>query len=277
MKKLLNFHINNKDSFAKLVFGYFIILLVYRLYSGTYLAYTFGQPMKGPDLDYTFWISNCIGFPHYIIQHYWACLLVDIGLVALSIACFFSNKYRNIFCILLVLFFFIQRITVETYSCSHSKSMSAVFIALIPFCFRENKNFNLVSEFARYFLIYILVASAFYKFHNGALLEPTNFATVLINQHSDLATLNPSHISYKIVSILIAHPTMSAISYILLFISQAIFIIGLFTKKFDTILFICLMTFVITTYFIMRIYNFDILILALFLLYFNRLKINDYV
>lgn len=228
--------------------------------------------MKGPDADYTFWLSHCIGFPHYIIQHFWACLLVDISVVVLSITCFVSDKYRNIFCILLILFFFIQRITIETYSCSHSKSMSTVFIALLPFCFRKNKNFNLVAEFARYFLIYILVASAFYKFYNGALLEPTNFATVLINQHSDLAILNPTHISYRVASVLIAHPILAAISFILLFITQAIFIIGLFTKKYDGILFICLMSFAVTTYFIMRIYNFDIILLGLFLLYFNRLK-----
>ena len=139
MKAFLNFHINNRNTFAKVVFGYFLLLLIYRFHSSTFLIYTVGQPMKAPEMDYAFWFSHITGFPHYIIQHYWACLLIDAGVVAFSIACFISDKYRNIFCCLLILFFFVQRMTIESYSCSHSKSMSAVFIALLPFCFKSDK------------------------------------------------------------------------------------------------------------------------------------------
>ena len=215
MKAFLNFHINNRNTFAKVVFGYFLLLLIYRFHSSTFLIYTVGQPMKAPEMDYAFWFSHITGFPHYIIQHYWACLLIDAGVVAFSIACFISDKYRNIFCCLLILFFFVQRMTIESYSCSHSKSMSAVFIALLPFCFKSDKNFNLVVEFCRYFLVFIMVSSAIHKFSNGLLFSPTNFVTVLINQHSDLATLNPHHICYKIANKLIANPILAAVSYIL--------------------------------------------------------------
>lgn len=268
MSTLLNFHIKNRVAFGRLLFGYFLLLLVYRFHSDTFLVYAYGQPMKGPEMDYAFWLSLCSGFPHYIIRHYWACLLVDLAVIIFSFACFISEKNNYRFSILLILFFFLQRITIETYACSHSKSMSAVFIALLPFCFKDDKNFRLMAEFARYFLVYILITSAFYKFHNGALLDPTNFAVTLINQHSDLATLNPTHICYRIATRLIAHPMLAGISYVFLFLTQAVFITGVFTKKYDRVLFIFLVVFAVMTYFIMRIYNLDITILGLYLLYF---------
>lgn len=267
MRLLPNISIRQRDTFAKMLFGYFLILLVYRFHSDTFLIFQYGQPMKGPELDWAFWFSLCSGFPHYIIQHYWACVLVDSAVVLFSFACFLSDKRRNIFCIGLMVFFFVQRMTIETYACAHSKSMSPLFIALLPFCFKKQETFKLVAEFSRYFLMYILTASAFYKFHNGALLDPTNFAITLVNQHSDLATLNPGHICYRIASVLIAHPSLAAGSYILLFITQAVFITGFFTRKYDNWLFIALVVFALMTYFVMRIYNLDITILGLYLLF----------
>jgi hypothetical protein len=270
MKSFLKIPIENRDTFAKILFGYFFILLLYRYNSSTFLIFQYGQPMKGPGVDWAFWFSLCSGFPHFIIQHYWACVLVDLAVVLFSIACFFSAKYRSIFCIGLTIFFFTQRITLETYSCSHSKSDSALFIALLPFCFKKEQTFNVVSEFSRYFLLYILTASAFYKFHNGALLDPTNFAITLVNQHSDLATLNPQHISYKMASFLMTKPILAAFSYIVLFLVQAVFIVGFLTRKFDKFLFVLLFLFALMTYLIMRIYNFDIMVLGCYLLFIGN-------
>ena len=63
----------------------------------------------------------------------------------------------------------------------------------------------------------------------------------------------------------------------ILFCPQAIFIIGFFTKKYDRILFICLLIFSTLTYFVMRIYNFDIVVLGLSLLYFKSTASKDII
>src|SRR3954471_13856294 len=174
---LFNSHIN-RNTFAKWGLGYFLLLLIYRWNSSTFLLFSYGAPMKGPELDYAYWITLCTGLPHFIINHYWACILIDAGVVMCSVGCFISEKHRHIFCRLLIIFFFIQRVTIETFSCSHSKSISCVFIALLPFCFKSEMNFNLVLEAGRYFLIFVMVASAFNKFNNGALMHPYNFSAV---------------------------------------------------------------------------------------------------
>lgn len=262
-----------KDKYAKLVFGCFAILMLYRLHATQYLSFLYNQPLKDPAIDYTFWLSYCLYFPHFIITHFWACLLIDIGVVVFLIACFFSNKNRHIFAILLLIFFFVQRITLDAYTCFHVKSTSCLFIAFLPFCFKDDEKFDLMVEFGRYLLIYILLSAAYHKFTNGGFLSENNFARQLVNQHVDLATLNPTHITYRIAQYLIAHPTIADVLYKMLFFSQAIFIVGIFTKRFDKFLFIFLFAFAVNTYLLMRIYNYDIALLGLCLFYFQRKKI----
>lgn len=263
---------SKRDNYVRLVFGYFAVLVLYRIHSTQFLSMIYEQPLKSPEIDYTFWIAHCSYFPHYIITHLKACYFIDIGVLVFFLGCLFSNKYRTLFAKLFFIFFLIQRITLESYSCSHTKSISCLFVAFLPFCFKDDDIFDLLVEFGRYFLIYILISAAYYKVVNGGLLTPNNFAVQLVNQHTDLAILNSSHISYKIASYLITHPTIASVSYKLLFFSQAIFIVGIFTKRFDKILFVFLMAFAINTYFIMRIYNFDITVLGMSLLYFNNAK-----
>ena len=245
-------------------------MLIFRWHSSAFLIYAFDQPLKGPSIDYTSWFSLCAGFPQFIIQHYSACLVVDLAVIIFSLACFISEKHRSTFCILLIISFFIQRQTLEIYSCTPVKGTVCLFAALLPFCFKDENNFNLMTETVRYFLIFILVSSAIYKFSNGELLHCTNFSTILLLQHIDLATLHPQHISYRIALPLISNPIFAGIVYILLFLLQLFFLIGFFTKKADRILFILLFLFVLFTYFIMRIYNSDILLLGLSLLYFGK-------
>lgn len=258
----------NIDKYAKRVFIWFFLLMLFRIYSHALLTYTFDQPVKGPGLDYTFWLSHLLSFPDLIIHNWWACVLIDTGVIVLSLAAILSDKKRSAITILLILFFFIQRMTLESYSVSHTKSISCLFVALLPFCFKKKENTELLIEFGRYFLIYILVISAYHKFQHGALFGKDTFSIILINQHADLAILHPSHISLKVAKLFINHPVAANLAYKLLFFTQASFIIGIFTKRADRILFVLLMGFAISTYFVMRIYNLDITLLGLTLLYF---------
>ncbi len=264
-----------RDKYAKLIFGCFAILMLYRLHATQYLTFLYNQPLKDAAIDYTFWLSFCSYFPHFIITHYWACLFIDAGVIICTIACFFNDKHRHKFAMLLLVFFFMQRITLDGYTCFHVKSTSCLFIAFLPFCFKNNEKFDLMVEFGRYLLIYILISAAYHKFTNGGLFSENNFVRQLVNQHVDLATLNPTHISYKIALFLIANPIIASILYKLLFFSQVIFIVGIFTKRFDKFLFIFLFGFAVNTYFIMRIYNYDLALLGLCLFYFQRKKVAE--
>ncbi len=252
----------NRLSYARLIFGYFLILVLYKIHATEYLLTLQGAPLKGHDVDYSYLIFLATGIPQFIISHSWTCVLFDVGSLLLLLACLFSDKYRHWFARFFILFFFVQRFTLEIYANSHTKSISCLLFAFLPFCFKDDDIFELLVGFGRYFLIFILVSAAYHKLTNGALLTSGNFVNQLINQHTDLAILQPTHISYKVAHYLILHPVLANILYKLLWVAQLSFLAGIFTKNYDKILWVILMSFAISTFFIMHIYNFDITVLG---------------
>jgi hypothetical protein len=249
--------IENRTSYARWVLVFFAGMLLVRFCSGRYLSYIAGQPMKGPDADYSFWLVFLTGIPQFIMQHVWACKLTDGLVVLLVFTAFFFPGTRRMF-IALMLIFFIEHITVEAYSCNHSKNSVALFMALLPLCFKE-KHFGLVAEFVRYFIIFIMVSAAYHKLHNGALADMDHFQKIQIQQHLDLAILNPQHISFLISTWLTDHPFVAYMLFIGLFFMQAIFLLGIFTKNFDLLLCLLLFLFALSTYLLMRIFIWELL------------------
>lgn len=238
---------------------YFVLILIYRFIGGKYLFAFAGQPMKGPELDNFYWLAMATGIPHFVITHPVVCLVLDISVIMLALLLVFRFSKAVLF--LLLGLFLVQTITVEIFTCAHSKSFLCIYLALIP-CFFSNKIFSLLIEFARYFLIFVLVSAAYFKFKNGGLLTSDHFATVLTNQHMELAIMNPEHWIYKINHFLMLRPELAQFLFWVLFFVQLSYIVGVFTKKFDKILVLLLLSFAVTTYIFMRIYNFDIVILA---------------
>lgn len=240
------------------------------MHSGTMLIDSYSSPIKAAGTNYTYWLALLLQFPQFINQHYLISWCLDFGILLLIIVCLFIRKQRWIWASLLLLLFFVKCFTIQLYACSHTKSISCNFVALLPLCFRKEKNAHLMIEFGRYFLIYILVISAYHKFVNGSLQNPENFSSILMHQHLDLATLYPQHISYKIATFLIEHTTLATFLFYILFVTQLCFVLGIFTKQFDKWLFLLLIAFAVLTYFFMRIYNFDILLLGITLIYFKE-------
>ncbi len=253
----LRLHIKDREQYARWVLFYFAVMLAVRFWSGRYLTYIFDQPMKGPDLDYTFWVTYLTGIPQFIIHHLWACKLVDGLVVVILFISFFFPKPNKLFIALVIVFFF-EHITVESFSDNHSKNAVCIFMALLPLCFNE-KYFEIMVEFVRYFLIFILVSAAYHKFHNGAVTDMDHFQKIQIQQHLDLAILNPNHPSYIISKFLIDHAFIAYLFFLGLVLMQLAFVAGIFTKRFDGFLFFLLFVFVLSTYVLMRIYIWEML------------------
>jgi hypothetical protein len=264
---------NNKNkyisiSYEKSVLLIFFFLYIIRLFSGRYLYSIAYQPMKAPELDYTFWFFLLTKIPQFLIGHPYFSLVIDISILLLIIYLFISNKFNLILKCLLLILFFIQHITVETYSCMHSKSGVLIFIALIPMFFK-NEDEKLMIEFVRYFVIFILVSAAYHKIHNHAIFTLNHFQYVMYEQHVDLQVLNPNHLTYKIATILRSNVYYAYIAFMMLFVTQISFVVGIFTKKYDNKLIFLLIMFVFMTYLVMRIQIVDML-MAIPAFYFSN-------
>ncbi len=256
---------------GKLVYAGLILLLIYRWYSGRILMDLALSPVIEPEVDNTFWLVLASGIPEILIQSPILCIITDVMLLALACLGYIRSDRVKVTWIFLVLFF-IQTITLEAYSSSHSKTVICIFITLLPFCFRNQKWVRLW-EFARYYLAFMMVNSAISKLYYGGLFTRDQMTNILVSQHTDLQILAPDTLHTGFIQHLISSPQLSNSLYILAFLMQLIFITAFFTKKIDKILSVLLISFVIGTYFLMRIYNLDLLMMVLPLwfsiVYFN--------
>lgn len=271
MNQTVNHQNSTYSQYSKAVFVYLLFVIGIRFFGDKFLIDFHGQPIKEIGDSYFFWLTLATGLPHFIINHYAACILVDITTVLLPFLYLFSKKYKKWWLSLFVIFFWVQTATVEIFSCSHSKSVVCLFLAVTPIFF-SGKRFLLMVDFVRYAGAFFLVSAAYFKYANGALVKKGNYSIVLVNQYYDRAIMNPEHFLYQIASFIIDRPWLGDMLFKALFLSQAIFIVTFFTRKFDRILIISLFSFSVLTYVFMGIYNLDILIMAVPLYFSVQVK-----
>lgn len=263
--------IPDRKAYARRALIFLVLMLVLRWWSGRYLTFIGAQPLKGPDLDWSYWLVLLSGLPQLITGHLWACKLVDGLIVFFTFAAFFFPGDRRLFIALLAMLL-LSHFTVETYSVIHTKTSVVLYLALLPLCVKE-EHFGLMAEMLRYFVIFIFISAAWYKFHNGALMDPEHFSTVLARQHADLALFRPGHVSLVISQWLQAFPFAAWLCFIGVFLLQAAFGIGLFTKDFDRVLAGAMLLFAGLTYLVMRISLWEMLVGSLvFLTDLSRFK-----
>lgn len=267
MSQAVNYQTDSIYSrYSKAVFIYLLFVIGIRFFGGKFLTDFHGQPLMDIGDSYFYWISLATGIPHFIINNYIVCILVDVLTVLFPFLYLFSKKYKKWWLSLFVIFFWIQTSTVEIFSCSHSKSVVCLFLAILPIFF-SGKKFLLMVDFARYAGAFFLVSAAYFKYVNGALVKKGNYSIVLVNQYYDRAIMNPDHFLFQIASFIIDRPWLGDVLFRALFLSQVIFIVTFFTRKFDKILIVSLFSFSVLTYVFMGIYNLDILIMAIPLYY----------
>jgi hypothetical protein len=253
------------DYAGKQVMSVLLLLLAYRWYAGRFSTLIIDAPLVNPELDNTFWAVLATGIPAWIIQHESIAFSLDLLVIAAALWGYSSPEKKLPFLLFIVLFF-LQTIINEAYTSQHSKTVVCIFLALIPFCFSGSIWLRLW-ELARYYLLFVMVVSAIYKLTNGALTDPDHFSKTLLYQHADILTLHPEGWQSLLIDWLIIHPTLCFSLFILLFLVQLSFLIGFFTKKFDRLLVAVLIVFCCMSYVLMRIYNFDLTILAVPLWY----------
>lgn len=218
-----------------------------------------GAPLFNPELDNTFWLFLATGIPDYVINHPALATIIDVSIVILALLGYVRHDRVKITWLFLILFF-IQSITLEAYGSSHSKTVVCIFITLFPFCFR-NDYWVRLWEFARYYTLYVMLHSTIAKIYYGGLFESNEMTNILKHQHAELFALAPNGLHTRWIQFWLNHPNITDFLYFMIVLTQAIFTIGFFTKKFDKLLSAIMIIFSILTYIFMRIYNLDLWLL----------------
>lgn len=216
------------------------------------------------------WLFMQTGLHQQLLHNQNGWLLADLLFYSIPLIYFFVYRYKkSIASIVAIIMLLINWIYVQCYTLYPANSIEAhIAWLLFPVLFipKKEKTFVLLFEGLRYFFLFFFASAAVWKFVQGGIFNISEMSGVLLFQHNQLLTNSPGYWQTNMLYYLIEHTWVSYSLYLSATLLEAIFIIGFFTKKYDRLLVLLVIIFLIADMFVMRIPYFEIAPLLLTLL-----------
>ncbi len=181
-----------------------------------------------------------------------------IGIIAAA-TCIFSIVYASLFCSM-------SFVSVEVF-------VAAMLVPII-FCTVSVKGFYYRMHCIRIIFILMFFSSALWKIRAGGIFNTEEMSAILLRQHSSYLVSNSNDWFGNMITYLINHAAIAYSLYLFAFIAEFIFVIGLFTRRFDKYLIISFCLFSVFDYLLMGI-NYFTWLPFLGCLYFSKYSIAD--
>ena len=249
------------------VYGGALAILAYHFFCGTLLSQISSPPppLVFPSIDNTYWMLLLSGLPSFIMKQPVLAALFDIALLSLPFMVFIypAKKWLNV---LFTLCAALYMMLFNLYAGHHFHTLFGMVLITIPFWSNKPERFELLWKSVRFYTLFIFFSAAIWKLTRGAALQPQHFHQILLHQHAQLFYDNPDGLRTGLVRLILETPVFSYCVMLAAVATQASFLVGFFTEKYDRILLALLLLFVVMNYLMMNIVSFELLILGLTLL-----------
>jgi hypothetical protein len=269
---------------ARIVFTLIGLSLLWSFFSSTLLHQLQRPVIKFPYVDLTYWGMHWLGIPEFLTSHFWAAGVFDLALFAACILSLLAPEKRLYIWSYIVLYF-IYFITFNTFGTHHTNHKIGLLLIAIPFTVTDYKSFNYLWQGLRYFLLFTWADAFLWKFFRLAWLHTDQGISIMKKNVAAILYFEPNSWKSDLYRWLLQHPGWVNGGYIAGVVMEAVFIIGFFTRKYDTCLFVLSMLLPIGFWLIADAYFFQLMILNLTLINFhaiyeprrftNRLKKGD--
>ena len=247
-----------------LVFSAALLILFFRLYSGTMLHQLHSPILISPEADNTYWLFHMTGIPQLLVSNYWIALLFDIlFFLFASLSLIYSES--RIFPVLFWIFLVCYCISFNSFLGQHLHTLAGLFFIVIPFMMNK-KHFLFLWEGVRYYALFIYASSALWKICRGDLWVTEHFSNILRDQSINILSASPGDFRIGIISFFLSHSLFAYSFFLVGLFFQLSFLAGFFTKRFDKILIAFGILFHTAVYLLM-----DILYIELFVIYLSMI------
>lgn len=226
-----------------------------------------------PDISGHFLFAT--GLQHAIVQHAWLQVVLDIVFVVLNplMAIVFIRGIRM--SALLACCTVAFNIVYAYFFSSISFVSREPFIAwmLMPLLFTATgcRSFYFKFHVLRILFILFFATAGLWKLRGGGAFNAEQMSGILLHQFASVLAVPDSGWHYQLLRFLINHPPISFVLYWLVILAEVIFLLGLFTRKYDRLLLWLLLGFLVCDYFLMQINYFSWLPFAV-LFYYSQLE-----
>jgi hypothetical protein len=252
----------------------FYTLFFYKLYNGLLLCQLQPLFLFARDDIFSFLFLQT-GLPHWLLLHPQYFIVFDAVFYFLPLWFLYTVTKRQsgmqvaAFVMLLVNWVYIQCYTL--YPTSSVTLYIAWLIFPVVFLVKEEKLFSLLFKGLRYFFLYFFFSAGVWKIVNGGVFNPLQMSAILLDQHKEMLAGSSGWWMKSLIVWQIAHPALSYTLYVLATCMELSFSIGFFTRKYDHLLVLTYIFFLLANHLIMRIPYYETLP---FLLTFYLKEVN---
>ena len=208
-------------------------------------------------LDFTWNTLMLTNLQHILMQHKWLFICFDIIYLTMPLLLVYTilreKRGRQVIAFCTSVFSLVYNV----YFSSMSVISMEVFVPwiLVPliFCNTTTKGFYYNMHSLRIIFIIIFVSSALWKLVGGGIFNEEQMAGILLYQHAAYITSDSNSLKTKSVYYLVQHQLLSYCLYLIAFIAELTFAIGLFTRKYDKYLIVIFFGFLFFNYLVMDI------------------------
>ncbi len=127
----------------------------------------------------------------------------------------------------------------------------------------KESTFTYLWEALRYFFLFFFASAGCWKIVQGGVFNLHQMSAILRNQHLDLLTIHAGGTYEHFIGWLIIHPVISYGLYLCGTLAELSFLVGFFTRKWDRVLGLTFIVFLVLDKFLMGIDYMDSLLLGL--------------
>jgi hypothetical protein len=258
----------NRRFAARIVFLAAIFAWFWRYYNGVLLCQIGVPVLQHPHLDYTYWAWAYSTLPHFLLENKLG-IFVDIGWLTGAIGCVLYVR-NNVFPMLFWASSVVYLLTLNLYDGWINAFFTGFLLLPIPFFTKKDRLFNLLMEGLRYYVVFIYLSSFLWKCAGGFFLNEHEGQAVIANAIDYWLYEQPASVFSTIYRYFIANKLLSYALILAGALSQAVFVLGFFTKKYDKILFILPFFFHLIAYYFVDVCFFEFLTLQIVFLWTKK-------
>ncbi|MEO7310451.1 MAG: hypothetical protein ABIX01_08645 [Chitinophagaceae bacterium] len=264
------FSLNDRDRFVRYFVWLFYTLAIYKWLNGMWM-YQMQPHFFNTRFDGTTWLFMQTGIHQWLLDNKAGWVLFDVLFYSMPLLYLLAYK-RNIKWIPWVAFVMlvVNWAYAQCYTLYPTNSIEGhVGWLLYPFVLMavRLKSFYFLMNAMRYFFLFFFASAAIWKLRQGGAFNPEQMSGILLMQHKEYLVSAPENWFTHFIYWLVKHQIVGYCLYLGSMVLELTFIAGFFTKKYDRLLLLLFFAFLVMDYFIMRIPYFEILPLALPLLF----------
>lgn len=243
----------------KLLLGYvaaFYLITAYKLVEGQFLSQfspTFFQ-LSG---DVFSWLLMQTGLHLWVLQHSWSFFLLDVlfytAPLFLLTAYFFHRRLVNVAALFMLLVNWLYVQLFVLFPTNSIEGHLAWLLFPVVFIPASRETFYLLVRGLKYFFLFFFFSAGVWKIRQYGIFYVDEMIGILLQQHKELLIHPQKHWYKNFIYWLINHPSVSYLLYLGATTAELFFITGFFTNRFNRLLIIIFVAFLIADYVIMRI------------------------